>query len=101
MTANIILIDRTTLPLTYAEIRRQFSDRLRGRVWESAKRGGVSHLARQIALTASGRASLDAVESVLSAEWTAAGFAGCYTGEADPSVYGSGQVAAYLDQPLN
>lgn len=100
MTTTVKLIDQSTLPQTYAEIRKQFTGAgLRKAVWEAAKRGGVGHLARQIGLTAGGRAGLDAVEAVLVAEWRAAGFDRVCVGEADPSVYGAGQVAAYLDQP--
>jgi hypothetical protein len=98
---NVKLIDQTVLPKTYAAIQEEFADKsLRAAVWESAKHGSVRGLAHRIALTANGLASLGAVAEVLEAEWSEAGLNKVYVGEADPSVYGEGQVAAYLDQPL-
>jgi hypothetical protein len=101
MTDRILLIDRATLPLTYAAVRANFNDpALRRRVFEAACYSGrVAQLSRSVALTASGRAALDAVQRVLSGEWSERGFDSCYVGEADPRVYGPNRVAAYLDQP--
>jgi hypothetical protein len=99
--SNVVLIDHTQLPRTHAEIVAQFPDPgLRKAVWEAARRGAVVGLAGRVALTASGRAGLAAVQSVLDTEWVERGFGRVYVGEADPTAYGPGQVAAYLDQPL-
>ena len=99
--SRVKLIDSKALPATYAAVRENFeAGPLRRLVWQAAKLGGVGHLARTVTLTASGRAGLAAVEEVLAAEWRAAGFDRVCVGEADPSVYGEGCAAAYLDQPV-
>ena len=99
---NVKLIDATVLPKTYAAIHEEFHGRtLRSRVWRAAVWGSVSGVAHSVALTASGQASLDAVARLLAAEWREAGLDKVRVGEADPSVYGNGRVAAYLDQPSN
>jgi hypothetical protein len=95
---NVKLIDKSALPKTWKVILREFANKsLRSAVWEAAKRGSVLHVARRIALT--DKSGLNKVESVLVAEWAAAGFDKFHIGDADPSIYGEGQVAAYLDQP--
>jgi hypothetical protein len=99
--ATVRIIDRNVLPQTYAAVQAAFSDqRLRAEVWEAAKRGIVSGLARRIAFTAGGKAALDSVQATLSREWAEQGLDAVTVGDADPSVYGDGQVAAYLDQPI-
>lgn len=96
------LITSAVLPKTYAAIQAEFSDgALRREVWEAAKRGRVAGIGQRIALTAYGKASLHAVDEVLAAEWSEVGLDKVVVGEADPGVYGKGQVAAYLDQPLS
>lgn len=102
MTSRVKIIDRATLPKTYAAIQSAFdSAALRAEAWESARRGSVAGMARRIALAAGGKAGLDSVQSVLSREWAAAGLDAVVVGDADPVVYGDGQVAAYLDPPVN
>ncbi len=101
-TNRVVIIDGSVLPRTWAAIVSEFPGKgnagLRAELRASAARGSVLGLRKRIALTAGGVASLEAVQAVLAEEYRERGFDAVYVGVADPSVYGHGKTAAYLDQ---
>lgn len=86
------------LPKTEAAIRAEFPGRsnagLRADLRIAAKYGSVRGLSRSVALTACGNASLDEVQSVLSAEYAVCGYGRFFVGEDE-----SGEIVAFIDQP--
>lgn len=92
------------MPQTWAAIKSEFpgpgNASLREEIYATARRSGsVICLARRIALTACGRASLEEVDAMARREYAERGYSRVYVGEGDPDRYGTSEVVAYLDQP--
>ncbi len=89
-----------SLPKTHAAIKAEFPGRdnqgLRNKLWEAALTGEtLGSIAGSVALTATGKASLEAVAATCQQEWTDRGYDRVHTGPDEDGV-----MVAYLDQPL-
>ncbi len=88
------------LPKTHAAIKAEFpgcdNQQLRNKLWKAALTGvAMGSIAGSVALTACGKASLEAVAATCQQEWTDRGYDRVHTGPDEDGV-----MVAYLDQPL-